>query len=412
MAPGTSESVRDRVVELRRVPAAELRANPKNWRRHPQGQVRALTSVLQQVGYADALLARETPEGLELIDGHLRAEITPEQEVPVLVLDVDQEEADLILATLDPLAAMAEADGEALEALLSSVAIDSEDLAEYLAGQTGNGRKEGLTDPDEVPEAPAEPTTKVGDLWVLGGHRLLCGDATDAGAWERLMDGTQAEMVWTDPPYGVGIGEKNRFLNSIARSNRVEEDLEGDTQDEAAMLAMLRGSFGEAATYCAAGGAWYVAAPPGPLHLLTGQALNELGIWHQTIQWVKNNATFSPMGVDYHWQAEPIFYGWMPNGGHRYYGGRKQTTVWEIDRPAKSPEHPAMKPVPLVARAIENSSQGGEVVVDPFLGSGSTMIAAEQTGRRCYGMDIDPHYCDVAVRRWENFTGKTAELAT
>jgi len=301
MAPGTSESVRDRVVELRRVPAAELRANPKNWRRHPQGQVRALTSVLQQVGYADALLARETPDGLELIDGHLRAEITPEQEVPVLVLDVDQEEADLILATLDPLAAMAEADSEALEALLSSVAIDSADLAEYLAGQTGNGKKEGLTDPDEVPEAPAEPTTKRGDLWVLGDHRLLCGDAFDQDALRRLLGdsiaGSGFELIWS------AVSHKQDILRFF-----------------------WFGMFG------------------------------------------------SPE--------------------------------------ARERTHPTQKPTALLVEMLGRWSPERTIVADPFLGSGSTMIAAEQTGRRCYGMDIDPLYCDVAVKRWENFTGKTAELAT
>ncbi len=134
-----------------------------------------------------------------------------------------------------------------------------------------------------------------------------------------------------------------------------------------------------------------------------------MGIWHQTLQWVKNNATFSPMGVDYHWRAEPIFYGWLPGAAHRYHGGRKQDTVWEIDRPTKSPDHPTMKPVELVARAVENSSSAGDIVLDLFLGSGTTLIAAEQTGRICYGMEVDPRYCDVIVKRWEAFTGKKAE---
>lgn len=155
----------------------------------------------------------------------------------------------------------------------------------------------------------------------------------------------------------------------------------------------------------------YAQRSPGPLHVLFGAELKALGIWHQTIQWVKNNATFSPMGVDYHWQAEPIFYGWMPGAAHRYYGGRKQTTVWEIDRPTASPEHPSMKPVALVARAVENSTRKGELVLDPFLGSGTTLIAAEQTDRICYGLEIDPRYCDVIVARWENLTGEKATLA-
>lgn len=271
------------------------------------------------------------------------------------------------------------------------------------------GAKAGLTDPDDVPEELEAPTTQPGDLWLLGNHRILCGDATNRADVAAVMNGELAEMVWTDPPYGVAIGDKNKFLNSIAQSNRIEENLQNDTLDEPGLMAMLEAAFRNAVDHCTAGAAWYVAAPPGPLHVLFGQALKELGIWRQTIQWVKNNATFAPMGVDYHWQAEPIFYGWLPNARHRYRGGRKQTTVWGVDRPQKSPEHPTMKPVELVTRAIENSSDQEQIVLDVFLGSGTTLIAAEQLGRRCYGIELEPKYCDVIVRRWEQFTGKAAE---
>ena len=265
---------------------------------------------------------------------------------------------------------------------------------------------------DEFDPTPAEgPTrTQLGDLWVIGPHRLLVGDCTDPLNVGRLFGDAKAEMIWTDPPYGVAIGDKNKYLNSIARSNRVEENLENDTLDENGLLDMLRGAFGLAAGHCLAGGAWYVAAPPGPLHIIFGQALKELDIWHQTIQWVKNNATFAPLGVDYHWRAEPIFYGWLPGAGHRYYGGRQQDTVWEIDRPVASPDHPTMKPIELVQRAVENSSRRGEIAYDPFLGSGTTLIAAHRTGRRCYGMEISPRYADVILKR-ASAEGLTVERA-
>ena len=384
MAPGTRDPIRDRVVELRRVPAAELRANPKNWRRHPRGQVRALTSVLQQVGYADALLARETPEGLELIDGHLRAEITPEQEVPVLVLDVDQEEADLILATLDPLAAMAEADSEALEALLSSVAIDSADLAEYLAGQTGNGKKEGLTDPDEVPEVPTEPTTKAGDLWLLGEHRLLCGDAMDAAAHERLLGDVKVDLVLTDPPYGVGV----EYGSS---KTTVEDDRSLIQHIAERCVPLLR--------------RW-------PVVLMTPGRSN---LWvYPEPSWLLG--WFEPAGVGRGpwgfscWQVI-LAYGQDPYLA-RGLGARPDAWVGSGEG-ASSHEHPVAKPMGIWRWLLERGSPAtDEVVLDVFVGSGTTIIAAEELNRRCYGMDIDPHYCDVAVRRWENFTGKTAELAT
>ena len=229
---------------------------------------------------------------------------------------------------------------------------------------------------------------------------MLCGDSTSAEDVARLMGDERAEMVWTDPPYGVSVGDKNKFLNSIARSNRVEEEnLMNDTLDDAGIVAMISAAFDNAIAHCTAGAAWYVAAPAGPLHVLFGQALKDRGIWRQTIQWVKNNATFAPLGVDYHWRAEPIFYGWLPNAAHRFYGGRKQDTVWNIDRPQKSPEHPTMKPVELVTRAIENSSRPGELVYEPFSGSGTTLVAAEQTGRVCYGMELEPKYVAVALER-------------
>jgi DNA modification methylase len=250
---------------------------------------------------------------------------------------------------------------------------------------------------DKAGELQEKWNTSLGQLWKLGNHYLICGDSTDRAVVEKVMQSDKAEMVWTDPPYGVAVGDKNKYLNSIARSNRVEENLENDTLDEAGLTAMLCESFDNAIAF------W-------PLHVLFGQVLKDRGIWRQTIQWVKNNSTFSPMGVCYHWQSEPIFFGWLPNAGHRWYGGRKQTTVWEIDRPTKSPEHPTMKPVELVERAIQNHSQQGEVVLDMFCGSGTTIIACERLGRKGRACEISPSYCAVTIDRWATMTGGTPEL--
>ena len=279
----------------------------------------------------------------------------------------------------------------------------------------------GLTDADAVPDV-AEPVARRGDVWALGGHRLLCGDSTSPDDVRRLMGNECVHMVWTDPPYGVAVGDKNKWLNSVQglpsdnynrtspRGGRITENLDNDDQDEDTLRRMLESSFELAVKYCYAGASWYVAAPPGPLHVIFGQTLKDLGIWRQTIQWVKNNSTFSPMGVCYHWQAEPIFFGWLPNGCHVWYGGRQQTTVWNIDRPTKSPEHPTMKPVELVRRAVENSTIHGESVYDLYVGSGTTIIACEQSGRVCRAMELLPRYVDVAIRRWELFTRQKAEL--
>lgn len=263
---------------------------------------------------------------------------------------------------------------------------------------------------DKAEELRQKWGVETGQLWRLGEHRLICGDCTDRAVVERVMEDCRAEMVWTDPPYGVGVGDKNKFLNSIARSNRIEENLVNDTLAEPELVSMLCKSFDNAIAFCTAGAAWHVAAPPGPLHVLFGQVLKDRGIWRQTIQWVKNNATFAPMGVCYHWRAEPIFFGWLPNGAHRYYGDRTQDTVWNFDRPTKSPEHPTMKPVELVERAIANHSRQDEVVLDMFVGSGTTLIACERLGRKCRAIEISPAYCAVAIQRWVDMTGGTPEL--
>lgn len=265
---------------------------------------------------------------------------------------------------------------------------------------------------DKADELREKWGVESGQLWKLGEHRLICGDCTDQVVVGQVMSEDRAEMVWTDPPYGVAVGDKNKFLNSIARSNRIEENLENDTLDEVGLVKMLEASFDNAIGFCLPGAAWHVAAPAGPLHILFGQILKDRKIWRQTIQWVKNNSTFSPMGVCYHWQAEPIFFGWMPNGAHRWHGDRTQTTVWNIDRPTKSPEHPTMKPVELIERAIKNHTLKGEVVLDVFVGSGTTIIACERLGRKCRAVEISPAYCAVAIQRWVDMTGGTPELIT
>lgn len=406
----------------------DFRPDQDNARLHDERNLAAIETSMQTTGFGRPILAAKdgtvlagnaTLEaagniGMEEVilvhsDGtkpiiHVRTDLDPNSEMARLAAFYDNRTAELASWDTEVLAALMQ------EVDIAAVAMTPEEAADLIAA-AGPAPVVGNTDPDAVPEPPVEPTTRPGDLWRLGEHRVMCGDSTKAEDVVRLMANERAEMVWTDPPYGVAIGDKNKMLNTIGTfANRVERNLENDTIDEISLEAMLRLAFGNAAEHCTAGAAWYVAAPAGPLHIIFGQALKDMGIWRQTIQWVKNNATFSPLGVCYHWQAEPIFFGWKPGAAHRYYGGRTQTTVWEIDRPSKSPDHPTMKPVELVDRAIANSSQVGELVLDPFLGSGTTLIAAEQLGRRCYGMEIDPVYADVIVRRWEQFTGGTAEL--
>ncbi len=397
--------IRDRVMELRRVRAGDLLPNPRNWRRHPERQRTALRSLLRDIGYADALIAREVEGSLVLIDGHLRRSLHPEQVVPVLVLDITEEEADKLLATLDPLASMARPDPVPLAELLERVQASSAAVAELLsslARGAGLPVMGGLVDPDEVPPPSPRPRTRRGDLWLLGEHRLLCGDATSRKDLGLLMAGTAADVLWTDPPYGVS------YLGKTRRALRIAGD------DAKGLDALLAASFEAIDAVLRPGAAIYVAHPAGPSFLAFGAALLAQG-WHlrQTLVWVKDRMVLGH--ADYHYRHEPIAYGYKPGPGrwgrgHRgWYGGNDQNSVLEVPRPAASRDHPTAKPVELIRRCLANSSKEADAVLDPFCGSGSTLIACEQLGRRGFGMELDPAYCDVAVRRWERFTGGKAK---
>jgi DNA modification methylase len=390
---------RDRVKELRRVPARELIPNRSNWRTHPQSQRTALDAILKEVGYAGALLARELPGGqLQIIDGHLRAETTPDQEVPVLVLDVTEEEADKILLTFDPLAAMAEADEPTLRALLDSVKFDDVVLRQLAEAQLPNYARPGETDPDEVPEPPKVAKTKPGDLYLLGDHRLLCGDSTKAEDLSRLNAGLEADLLLTDPPYNVDYEGATKQKLSIAN----------DAMDESSYHAFLTAAFSAAAQKLKQGAAFYFwhADTHG---LVVRHACSAAGlVVRQCLIWTKSSLVMGRQ--DYQWQHEPCLYGWKDGAPHTWLGDRSQTTLLEFTKPTRNAEHPTMKPVALFAYLTRNSCKPGGLVLDPFLGSGTAIIAAEQLGRRCFEIEIDPIYCDVIVARWQNFTGKVATL--
>lgn len=422
MAKGAklSKPFRNRIVGHGEEPVDQLLANPRNFRLHPDNQQQALAGSIDDIGFIRSVTVNKVTGCV--VDGHLRVTLAMRsgvESLPVEYVELDEAEEAEALMMLDPIAAMAATDKAKLDDLMRQVQSDDARVQQMMAELAEREKLEYGKEPKgEDPgaqESLAEELQRkwqvaLGQVWICGEHRVVCGDSTDRGILERLMGEDRAEMVWTDPPYGVAVGDKNKFLNSIAPSNRVEENLDNDTLDEPALTAMLCGAFDNAIAFCLAGAAWHVAAPPGPLHVLFGQVLKDRGIWRQTIQWVKNNATFAPLGVCYHWRAEPIFFGWLPNGAHRYYGDRKQDTVWEIDRPTKSPEHPTMKPIELVERAINNHTKPGDIVLDVFHGSGTTMIACERLGRRCRAVELDPKYVAAELERWATMTGKTPVL--
>jgi DNA modification methylase len=397
--------IRDRISELRRVPASELRPNPKNWRTHPKAQADALKGVLAEVGIADAVLARELEDGtLMLLDGHLRVETMGDQILPVLVLDVDEAEGDKVLATLDPLAAMAESDAAKLDAILREVDTGSPELQQMLsdlaedAGLYQDEAKEIVE--DEVPEPPVDPITKPGDLWLLGDHRLLCGDSTKSEDVERLMAGAKADMMVTDPPYGVEYdadwrNQAKRPDGTAYGASALGKVSNDDRADWRESWALFHGDIAYV---------WHAGCrSPEVAESLTVCDF----VIRNLIVWAKNSMVIGR--GDYHHQHEPCWYVVRKGCPGRRTDDRTQTTLWQIDKPQKSETgHSTQKPVECMARPMRNHE--AELIYDPFLGSGTTLIAAEQLGRKCYGMEISPAYCHVIVKRWETLTGKKAEL--
>lgn len=276
--------------------------------------------------------------------------------------------------------------------------------------EIGGGVDEFNIIEDETPEIQETTVAKRGDIWQLGRHRLMCADSTDADAWERLMDGEKADMVFTDPPYGVAIGDKNATLNSIQPSGRCCENIEGDTMSEAELYDMLKAAFINVRENCADDACYFVTSPQGGSLGLMMMMMKDAGLEvRHVLMWEKNSATFSLGRLDYDYQHEPIFYTWTKSH-HNFRNGEFRTTVWKYDKPRKCDLHPTMKPVELVANAIMDGTQENMIVLDAFGGSGTTIMAAEQTNRKARLMELDPHYCDVIIKRWENFTGENAVL--
>jgi DNA modification methylase len=390
--------IRDRIKELRRVKASTLLKNPKNFRKHPKKQKRLLTQLLGQLGYADALIARETPQGLELLDGHLRVDTTPTAIVPVLIVDLNDDEAKLFLATLDPLAAMAETDTAKFSELIDGSPAAGE-VKDWLTGIAGPPPTvpEELDDEDQADPVPPNPVSKPGEVYQLGPHRLYCGDSCDPQSWSQLLEGEQLDIVWTDPPYGVSYEGKSEKL----RKKRGSTEVPNDTLGAGGLRELLGKSLGNASKVCVPGASWYVAAPAGPPHQVFCEVLLDLQLWKQSLVWVKS--MFALSRLDYHYRHEAIFYGNVPGGQRHWCGRRDQDSVLSFPKPTANTIHPTMKPVGLIARCLLSSSEKGALVGDPFGGSGSTLIAAASQGRRARLIELDPGYCDVIRKRWGSY---------
>jgi DNA modification methylase len=395
--------------DIERVDVSALTAFSGNPRTHSDNQIDQIAASIREFGWTNPILV---DEGGTIIAGHGRLSAATRlglDQVPVIRLGhlSDAQRKALVIAD-NQLALNAGWDEGALSDLireldaekfeLDLLGFESADLDRYLAGLEGEDAAEAGE--DDLPEVPVVPTSRPGDLWILGNHRLLCGDATVVTDVERLMGGQLADMAVTDPPYNVDYANaaKNK---TISKDRRILNDALGDgfyqfLYDTCVNLLMVTK------------GACYVCMSSSELHTLQKAFTDAGGKWSTFIIWAKN--TFTLGRADYQRQYEPILYGWKQGTDHFWCGARDQGDVWFVDKPRVNDLHPTMKPVELIERAIRNSSKSRDIVLDLFGGSGTTLIAAERTGRSARLLELDPKYADVIIERWQNLTDQAAVL--
>ena len=441
-------------MQIEQIAVDELIPYGNNSRTHSPAQVEQIIASIREFGFTNPVLVDDSGQ---IVAGHGRWMAAQKMGLPTVpclrLKGLNETQIRAYVIADNKLAESAGWDMDLLRLEIGALkdlgfnlglmGFDKQELAELL---TYIDPTTGQTDPDAVPDVPAVPVTKPGDLWLLGHHRLLCGDSTLAADVEVLMGGGAADMVFTDPPYNV----------DYQGSTKDKLTIKNDKMSDAAFYCFLRDAFRAAAAVVAPGAPIYVCHSDSEGLNFRKAMLDTGWLVKSLLIWVKNHFKLGRM--DYHMRHEPILYGWRAGAAHRWYGGRKQSTVveempglvfqqaedgveisfsdgvrsvavkvpsyevvgasdgmdatiWKVDKPLRNADHPTMKPVEIPRRAIQNSSKNGGVVYEPFLGSGSTLIACEMIGRLCYGMELDPKYCDVIVTRWEQFTGRKAELS-
>ncbi len=388
-------------------PLQQLIPYARNARTHDDGQVSQIAGSIAEFGFVNPILVGDDNV---IVAGHGRLMAAQQlglEKVPVIVLAhlTEAQRKALVIAD-NKIAENAGWNEELLKLELSEIeelgfdldviGFSDDELNELLEDEDA-----GLTDDDDIPEPEDQAISQLGEIWQLGEHRLLCGDATNQDDMEQLMDGDLADMVFTDPPYNVDYGntakDKMRGKDRRILNDNLGESFYGFLQ--AALGNLLKVSKG----------ACYICMSSSELDTLQQAFRDAGGKWSTFIIWAKN--TFTLGRSDYQRQYEPILYGWSEGNDHFWCGARDQGDVWFFNKPVKNDLHPTMKPVELVERAVRNSSKSRDIVLDPFGGSGSTLIACEKSGRQARLMELDPKYVDVIIRRWQDYSGNKAVLA-
>ena len=389
-------------INIEKLKAAEY--NPRKDLKPEDEEYQKIKRSILEFGYVAPIIVNAD---MTVIGGHQRLKVLKElgyEEVECNIVDLDKTKEKALNIALNKITG--EWDNSKLEELLAELKetdIDM-DMTGFTFDEVDNilkdieGSKEDDFDLDQVLNEIEEPTTRPGDIWILGKNRLMCGDSTQKDAVMRLMDKQDADMLLTDPPYNVDY--EGKTVDAL----KIENDNMTSTEFYNFLLDSFRNMF--EVTKCGSSVYVFHADTEG---LNFRNAFNAVGFkLAQCLVWVKN--TFVMGRQDYQWRHEPILYGWKEGAGHYFINDRKQSTVLEFDKPTRNAEHPTMKPIDLLVYLIKNSSKENDLILDLFGGSGSTLIAAEQVKRRCYTMELDPKYCDVIVKRWELLTGEKAVL--
>ena len=393
--------------QIQKLPIDTLIPYANNARVHSDKQILQIASSIKEFGFTNPVLI-DKDNGI--IAGHGRVEAARKlghKEVPVIRLEHLSEAQKKAYILADNKIAMNSTWDDQLLALelqtigdlginLDFTGFDDSEISAL----TPQEITEGLTDEDALPETPEEPITKPGDIWILGKHRLMCGDSTSMDHLATLTAGALVDMWLTDPPYNVAYEGKTKDALKIKNDSMADDQFR----------QFLRDSYTAADSVMKPGAVFYIWHSDSEGYNFRGAAHDSGWKVRQCLIWKKSTIVMGRQ--DYHWKHEPCLYGWKEGAGHLWASDRKQTTILEFDKPSRNCEHPTMKPVALFEYQMLNNTKGGDIVLDSFGGSGTTLIAAEKNGRIAYLMELDPKYCDVIVKRWEEFTGKKAVLET
>ena len=391
-------------LKIEYVDINSIKPYEKNAKLHPEEQIEQIKKSIEQFGMDD-------PIGIwkdEIVEGHGRLIACKElgyTEVPIIRLDhLTNEERKAYTLAHNKLTMNSDFDIDLLNEELGN--FDTIDMTDFGFDIDLDLNEEQEIVEDEVPDVSEEPKAKLGDIYQLGNNRLMCGDSTNEEDVAKLMNGVKADMFLSDPPYNVDYSAKNKFLNKYDKGNRVQKDIENDKKSDKEFYEFLFEVFKNTYNVLNDGACFYVFYPNAEYTNFHNALNNSLLKVHQYLVWCKNNHV---LGMnDYQYKHEPIFYGWK-DGKHKWFSDRSQTTVLNFDKPLKNDLHPTMKPISILSYLIKNNTNNEfNNVLDLFGGSGSTLIACEQLNRKCYMMELDPHYIDVIIQRWENFTGEKA----